>query len=92
MLTGRAARGSTWRVLDGWLTQWASDGADASSARPARTSPARKAAPENQAPAKPAPANQAPAKPAPENQASREAIGANPTRRYGSGGSRSLAR
>jgi len=80
MLTGRAARGSTWRVLDEWLTQWASDGAGPT-ARPARRAPAKKAAPTS-----------APASSAPPKQASREAIGANPSRRYGSGGSRSLAR
>ncbi|CAN5416718.1 alpha/beta hydrolase [soil metagenome] len=26
MLTGRAARGSTWAVLDEWISQWSSDG------------------------------------------------------------------
>jgi polyhydroxyalkanoate synthase len=27
MLTGRAARGTTWRVLDEWIDQWSSDAA-----------------------------------------------------------------
>ncbi|MET1059572.1 MAG: alpha/beta hydrolase [Nocardioides sp.] len=75
MLTGRAARGTTWQVLDEWFAQWASDGAAASTARPARRSGGTEA-----------PVTKAAAEP------SREAIGANPTRRYGSGGSRSLAR
>ena len=76
MLTGRAARGTTWQVLDEWFTQWASDRDTADTGRegpePRRREPRRRH------PAAPA------AKP------SREAIGANPTRRYGSGGSRSL--
>ena len=66
MLTGRAARGTTWQVLDEWFTQWASDRASGATRHRRRAKAA--------------------AKP------SREAIGANPTRRYGSGGSRSLAR
>ncbi len=37
MLTGRAARGTTWQVLDEWFTQWASD-------RAGRPPPAAKAA------------------------------------------------
>jgi polyhydroxyalkanoate synthase len=85
MLTGRAARGTTWRVLDEWFEQWS--GADAkkvAARKPAKKAPAKKAA------AKKAPAKKAPAakKPAP----SKDSIGANPTRRYGSGGSRALSR
>jgi len=53
MLTGRAARGTTWRVVDEWVSRWST---------PVESPP------------------------------SRETIGSNPTRRYGSGGSRSLAR
>jgi polyhydroxyalkanoate synthase len=70
MLTGRAARSTTWRVLDEWVERWATDHADE--------------------PAPDAPATRKPVagKPA----ASRDSIGSNPTRRYGSGGSRSLAR
>jgi polyhydroxyalkanoate synthase len=67
MLTGRRARGTTWRILDEWMDRWASDSA--------RTKQSSKAS----------------ARPAPQ-AASRDAIGSNPTRRYGSGGSRSLAR
>ena len=93
MLTGRAARGSTWRVLDEWIGQWSSDDAPAPTTRrtkktkkPARRTPAPKTARRRRRPKKP-PAvrktttHKAPAKdatPAP------DAIGANPTRRYGS--------
>jgi polyhydroxyalkanoate synthase len=43
-------------------------------------------------PAKKAPARKSAARKSPTKRASAEAIGANPTRRYGSGSSRSLAR
>ena len=36
MLTGRAARGTTWAVLDEWISQWSSDDGDARDARDAR--------------------------------------------------------
>ncbi len=55
MLTGRAARGTTWQVMDEWIDQWASDPADG------------------------------------ERPDDGPDIGANPRRRYGSAGSRSLA-
>ncbi|WP_107705764.1 alpha/beta fold hydrolase [Nocardioides allogilvus] len=66
MLTGRAARGTTWRVMDEWIEQWST---------PTRKAPARKKA--------------ATAK---KKTADPDAIGANPHRRYGSAGSRSLGR
>lgn len=69
MLTGRAARGSTWQVMDEWIDQWSSPG-------------------EQQTPAKTPPKKKTTKKKGP----SRGAIGVNPQRRYGSGGSRSLAR
>jgi len=72
MLTGRAARSSTWQVMDEWIEQW-------SSAAPGRT-PKKTAAKK-----KPA-ARKAPAK----KTADPHSIGANPARRYGSAGSRSL--
>ncbi|MDN4174623.1 alpha/beta fold hydrolase [Nocardioides sp. SOB77] len=78
MLTGRRARGTTWEVLDEWLEQW--------SDRPAAAKPARKTA--RKGTAKKAAKKTAAKKTA----ADKDAIGANPTRRYGSGGSRSLAR
>ena len=64
MLTGRAARTSTWPLLDEWIDQWASDadGDPAGHGPPVTTAP------------------------------SRDAIGANPTRRYGSSRSRALSR
>lgn len=81
MLTGRAARGSTWRIMDEWIDQW-------SSGQAARKSAKR--------PAKPAakPAAKVPSKPRPKKRqaAGADRIGSNPTRRYGSAGSRSLAR
>ena len=70
MLTGRAARTSTWPVMDEWIDQWSTP-VPASKKKPAA---ARK---------KPAARKKTP---------DREAIGANPNRRYGSAGSRSLGR
>jgi polyhydroxyalkanoate synthase len=107
MLTGRAARGSTWRVMDEWITQWSSTDNPAAKPRkaakkatkksPAKKTAAKKTAP-RKAPAKQAPARKAPGKRAPAKRAAdklaagTDAIGINPTRRYGSAGSRSLAR
>jgi polyhydroxyalkanoate synthase len=131
MLTGRAARGSTWRVLDEWVGRWSAPDEEPApvkkaavkkaAAKKATTSKAttkkatakkatRKAPAEKviskKAPAKAAAATKPPAKrplaagtaatkaaargasPA----ASPDAIGANPSRRYGSAGSRNLAR
>jgi polyhydroxyalkanoate synthase len=68
MLTGRAARRTTWRIIDEFL-------ADAAAEKSARKAP----------PAKRAPAPKKPVQP------SRKAIGSNPSRRYGSASSRSLA-
>ena len=64
MLTGRAARTSTWPLIDEWIDQWSGDaaGEPGPPSRPRATRP------------------------------SRDAIGANPKRRYGSAGSRSLSR
>jgi polyhydroxyalkanoate synthase len=64
MLTGRAARTTTWRVLDEWIGQWSQSDAPA---------PAVKPAPKPRTP-------------------QRGNIGSNPSRRYGSGSSRGLAR
>jgi len=103
LLTGRAARTSTWVVLDEWLTEWSRPTTSPGPADPrGRKSPAEKA------PAKKAPAKKAPAKKtAPRKSAAKQAapktasrkraqdadeIGTNPQRRYGSGGSRSLSR
>lgn len=92
MLTGRSARNSTWRVLDEWIAQWSSDaeGVPTPAATVRRTT---KKAAAKKAPVKKAPARKTAAKKAPAKKAStRESIGANPTRRYGSAGSRSLGR
>jgi polyhydroxyalkanoate synthase len=87
MLTGRAARGSTWRVLDEWIGQW-------SDARSATKTPGKKAA-------KKAAKRSAPRKPAKKagatgttkkSAADTDTIGSNPSRRYGSAASRNLAR
>ena len=92
MLTGRAARETTWRVLDAWVAEWSTPDAEPPGT-PTRKPPAKKA-PAKKAPAKKAPAKKAPARKAPAKRtaATRESIGANPQRRYGSGGSRSLSR
>ena len=107
MLTGRSARHSTWRVMDEWIDQWSSDAEPTGSAEAAPRRTTAKRAPAKRAPAKRPTANKAPAKPtarktaAPaktaakrpvKQAAARESIGANPTRRYGSGGSRALSR
>jgi polyhydroxyalkanoate synthase len=92
MLTGRAARDTTWRVLDAWLAEWSTP-EEAPRKAPARKSASKKA-PAKKTAAKRAPAKKAAAKktPAKRTAASRESIGANPQRRYGSEGSRSLSR
>jgi polyhydroxyalkanoate synthase subunit PhaC len=119
MLTGRAARGTTWQVLDEWITQWSSSRATPPATRAgkpgtatkatAKRSPGKAAAKKaatKKAATKKAATKKAAAKKstAPEAPAKRSArktpptlpaadnIGANPTRRYGSSGSRSLAR
>jgi polyhydroxyalkanoate synthase len=101
MLTGRAARGTTWTVIDEWVDEWSGAAPVKAPARrkPARTTAARKTAakktpakkaPAKKAPAKKAPAKKAPAKKAPAKKASADTIGSNPSRRYGSAGSRAL--
>jgi polyhydroxyalkanoate synthase len=95
MLTGRAARATTWRVMDEWISRWSS--ADQPSAK-TTAKPRKKSA--KKAPAKKAVAKKTPAKTTkkaaatkrPAKKAADPAIGVNPTRRYGSAGSRSLAR
>ena len=97
MLTGRAARGTTWTVIDEWVDEWSAGVVKPARRKaPAKKSAARKA-PAKKAPAKktaarkaPAPAKNAPAKKAPAKKASPATIGSNPTRRYGSAGSRAL--
>jgi polyhydroxyalkanoate synthase len=102
MLTGRAARGSTWRVLDAWIAEWSTVEEPTTTARkkktaakPAARKTARKKAVAKKAVAKKAVAKKAVAKKAAVTKKAppgADAIGANPTRRYGSANSRSLAR
>jgi polyhydroxyalkanoate synthase len=83
MLTGRAARGTTWRVMDEWITQWSTDArADEPVAKAARSATPKKA------PAKKTAAKKATAK---KSTSAPAGIGTNPERRFGSGGSRSLS-
>ena len=104
MLTGRAARGTTWTVIDEWVDEWSAGVVEpARKKAPAKKSAARKA-PAKKAPAKKAtaqttpaktaakktPAKKAAAKRTPAKKASAGTIGSNPSRRYGSAGSRAL--
>ena len=99
MLTGRAARTTTWRVLDEWITENSSpEAAPAKAAKtpPAKKSPARKTAAKQtgaNAPIKKSPSKKsAAAKPAAKRTAARaDAIGSNPDRRYTSASSRGLS-
>ncbi len=104
MLTGRAARGTTWQALDEWMSQWSGRETVATTSTTARKAPGKKApakkapakkaavkkAPAKKAAAKKAAVKKAPAKKAPAKKATSDAIGSNPTRRYPSAGSRSL--
>ena len=94
MLTGRAARGTTWEVLDEWITEWSAKRvATAATKKASRKRAAAKKAPAKKAPAKKALTKKTPAKRAAAKKTSpSDEIGTNPTRRYGSGGSRGLAR
>jgi polyhydroxyalkanoate synthase len=103
MLTGRAARGSTWRVLDEWVSQWSleqpSEETGPAPVRKTAKKTAKKSTPKaakkaatkatRKAPAKKRAAKKATAKPP---EPTPDAIGVNPQRRYGSASSRSLYR
>jgi polyhydroxyalkanoate synthase len=102
MLTGRAARGSTWRVLDEWLDEWSAAPA-ARAATPRRTTrkaAAKGTAQKKVAQKKPAPKKVAQKKPAEKKVAQKkpaddpraDALGTNRTRRYGSDSTRGLGR
>ena len=112
MLTGRAARGSTWRVLDEWVGQWSTTDEKTPTAKKKAAKKATKKAAAKKSVAKKAVAKKA-AKTAAKKAATKktaskksaargapakkpasdsDAIGVNPTRRYGSASSRSLAR
>ena len=93
MLTGRAARGSTWRVIDEWVEQWTEEPAPtrATTRKPAAKKAAKKAATKKAA-TKKAATKAAPVKKTAKTTGDASSIGANPQRRYGSAGSRSLGR
>jgi polyhydroxyalkanoate synthase len=97
MLTGRAARATTWVVLDEWLEQHSTPELRAAAKRAATKRAAAgkgarkgtsKGAAKKAAPKKAAPKKAAPKKAAPDPSA----IGSNPERRYGSASSRNLGR
>ena len=99
MLTGRAARGSTWRVLDEWVGQWSTADQTTRTVKKAasRKAVAKKAT--KKAAVKKTTAKKTVKKTAkrdvteaPPILPSADTIGVNPTRRYGSSGSRGLAR
>ncbi|MFC6286016.1 alpha/beta fold hydrolase [Nocardioides sp. GCM10027113] len=106
MLTGRAARHTTWRIMDEWIDQWSTPvetpGSDDDSGTPrhAASAPSAAAPPPKAARKKAAAkstkqAGKETAKKTPRKKptkSSADAIGANPSRRYGSESSRSLAR
>jgi polyhydroxyalkanoate synthase len=81
MLTGRAARGTTWTVIDEWVDEWSGV---APAKVPARKAPAKRTAAKNTA------AKKTPARKTAATKASADTIGSNPSRRYGSAGSRAL--
>ena len=98
MLTGRAARATTWVTMDEWIEQYSTpdDRVRKPRTRKARTAPkagqkksAKKSASSSTAKKPPAPREP---KPAAEVAPDRSAIGSNPERRFDSAASRNLAR
>jgi polyhydroxyalkanoate synthase len=101
MLTGRAARGTTWRIIDEFLDENSVSGRSGTHPPAMKKAPPKKAATTKSAAGK-APTKKAPAK-APPKKAQRKGgpkqrvtpdaatIGSNPDRRYGSTSSRALA-
>ncbi len=87
MLTGRAARRTTWVVMDEWIEQYSTP--DDRAPKPVKKAAAKKTAGKKTA-AKKAPAKKA-AKAA-EVVPNRSTIGANPERRFSSASSRDLAK
>jgi polyhydroxyalkanoate synthase len=89
MLTGRAARGTTWVVMDEWIEQYSTP-----EDKPARATRARRTTKTAVAPRPPARKKPAPRTPraADEVAPDRSAIGSNPERRFASASSRNLAR
>lgn len=89
MLTGRAARRTTWVVMDEWIEQYSTPD-DRATTPPAKKTAARKRTAKKTA--KKAPARKAAPKKAAEVVPNRSAIGANPERRFSSASSRGLAK
>ncbi len=99
MITGRAARATTWTAIDEWVAQWSGAAAPAKKTAAKKTAATKTAAKKTAAKktaAKKTAAKKAPAKKAPAKKATRgssaSTIGSNPSRRYGSAGSRALGR
>ncbi len=88
MLTGRAARTTTWPTMDEWIEQHSTP--DARAAAPRTRKRARKKPTATVVPQK-RPAPRSP-KPAADVAPDRSAIGSNPDRRFASASSRNLAR
>jgi polyhydroxyalkanoate synthase subunit PhaC len=85
MLTGRDSRTTTWPIIDEFLDEHATPSGVPKKKSPAKKSPAKKSATKKAAAKKPARKTAKKAAPRP------DAIGSNPSRRYGSASSRSLA-
>ncbi len=93
MLTGRAARGTTWLVMDEWIAQYSTpDDRDKTTrtTTPRKRTAAKKAATTRKAPVKKA-VQKTPPRPAAEVAPDRSAIGSNRDRRFSSSSSRDLA-
>ena len=100
MLTGRAARGTTWQVIDEWVAEWSAGVVPVPARRAARKTATKKTATKPPTPKKAAAAKAPAKKSAARKSAARKApakkaasvgtIGSNPARRYGSAGSRAL--
>ena len=91
MLTGRAARGTTWVIMDEWIEQYSTpdDQPTRKAGTRRRTTAKKPVAPRPPAKKKPAPRTP---KPSDEVAPDRSAIGSNPERRFASASSRNLAR
>jgi polyhydroxyalkanoate synthase len=92
MLTGRAARHTTWKTLDEWIGQYSTPD-DRASATPTKKSPTKKGT-AKKTPAKKGTAKKTAKKAAPSAEVApkRSSIGSNPERRYASASSRNLGR
>ena len=98
MLTGRAARGTTWVVMDEWIAQYSTPdpreqptGEKPARKATAKKSSAKKAAAKKTTTGAAATTKATPTKATTKRTPDRGAIGSNPERRYGSSASRGLA-